>query len=52
MREATLGKVSVVHIPLAASSQCSCVLPMLLCSFEIVRMISVMGSLLNKNFGV
>ena len=28
VREATLGKVSVVHMPLAASSQCSCDLPM------------------------
>ncbi len=28
VREVTLGKVSVVHVPLAASSQCSCDLPM------------------------
>ncbi len=29
VREASLGKVSVVQIPLAASSQCSCKLPIL-----------------------
>jgi hypothetical protein len=45
VRETSLGKVSVVHRPLAASSQCSCEFPILWCSFGIPWMMSSIGSL-------
>ena len=50
--EASLRNVSVVHIPLAAWSQCSWELPMPSMSFGMLLIISLIGSLLLHNFGV